>query len=453
MTSAHTLPATTTFTCLAAFVVAFRLWTRFRLVKSPGWDDMLILVAMVGRHTHILKTGTDIGISFQIFSLVFYAFIMIERHFGMGRPMDDLSDGQKVDMMHFLWLSIPFYNAALIFCKLSALVFFTRIFRNRTFLLLVKIFAGCLIAAGLWMVTSAFVFCIPVHDFWSLSRKVRREHCLSEDIVWFTNAGIQILTDLVILVLPMPLISKLQLPTRQKAGIMLVFGLGVFVVATSSVRLYELEQMTHHNDYTKKNAYAAIWSSLEANISIICACLPPLYPLLSRSFSFCFRPQPLHSSPGSKPTHTSNVKHSMPGSRRSSIYERGFGVGIGLDGGVFFNEHFQPAPGGYSASISKVRTDNEDPTTCDGETGIRVVRELRLESDTAPDPFAATMGAGGSSNSPRPSPFLGANEKQDRDLEMGVSTEGEPKSWNSTIEWDLGDFEFPDYKERMNAPI
>jgi hypothetical protein len=24
---------------------------------------------------------------------------------------------------------------------------------------------------------------------------------------------------------------------------------------------------------------------------------------------------------------------------------------------------------------------------------------------------------------------------------------------NPSIEWDLGDFEFPDYKERMNAPI
>lgn len=162
--------------------------------------------------------------------------------------MKDLSDEQRVGMMQvrlppppciflrecsiltstqFLWLSIPFYNASLIFCKLSALCFFTRIFRNRTFLLLVKIFAGCLIAAGLWMVISAFVFCLPIHDFWSLSHKVHRAHCFSKEIVWFANAGVQILTDLVILVLPMPLISKLQLPTRQKAGIMLVFGLGV----------------------------------------------------------------------------------------------------------------------------------------------------------------------------------------------------------------------------------
>lgn len=43
----------------------------------------------------------------------------------------------------------------------------------------------------------------------------------------------------------------------------------------------------------------------------------------------------------------------------------------------------------------------------------------------------------------------------DRDFEMGLrrgsaaGTGGRKPS----VEWDLGDFEFPDYKERMNAPL
>lgn len=43
------------------------------------------------------------------------------------------------------------------------------------------------------------------------------------------------------------------------------------------------------------------------------------------------------------------------------------------------------------------------------------------------------------------------------DLEMaeGASNRsvGNEGRSNPSIEWDLGDFEFPDYKERMNAPI
>lgn len=46
---------------------------------------------------------------------------------------------------------------------------------------------------------------------------------------------------------------------------------------------------------------------------------------------------------------------------------------------------------------------------------------------------------------------------RERDLEMGPMGEGSNSSGkgtgNPSIEWDLGDFEFPDYKERMNAPI
>lgn len=84
-----------------------------------------------------------------------------------------------------------------------------------------------LIIAGLWIVLSGFLFCIPVREFWNLNYKTRTDHCLPEGPVWYANAATQIFTDVVILVLPMPLLSKLHLPRRQKVGIILVFGVGV----------------------------------------------------------------------------------------------------------------------------------------------------------------------------------------------------------------------------------
>jgi hypothetical protein len=51
----------------------------------------------------------------------------------------------------------------------------------------------------------------------------------------------------------------------------------------------------------------------------------------------------------------------------------------------------------------------------------------------------------------------GSPREQEKDLEMGTldshSVRGGGVVSNPSIEWDLGDFEFPDYKERMNAPI
>ena len=151
-----------------------------------------------------------------------------------------------------LWLSVPFYNLSLILSKLSALLFLTSIFRIRPFLITSYILMGFLVIAGLWMVISGFLFCMPVSAFWSTDQDYRSSHCLPEGAVWFTNAGIQIVTDIIILILPMPVLSKLRLPKRQRLGIMLVFGVGICVIATSSARVYELNLLVHGHDYTRK---------------------------------------------------------------------------------------------------------------------------------------------------------------------------------------------------------
>ncbi|GLI76887.1 hypothetical protein PoHVEF18_005165 [Penicillium ochrochloron] len=403
------LAITTTFTILASVTVAIRLWTRFRIVKSPGYDDLLIVSAL-------------------ICSISFYAFILVERHYGLGIHKEYLSDDVIQGQMHYLWLSVPFYNLSLILAKLSVLVLFIRIFRSRKFLICTYSTMAFLIIAGLWMVLSGFLFCIPVRDFWNVNYKEHTGHCLPEGPVWYANAVMQIFTDVAILILPMPLLSKLHLPRRQKVG--------MIVIATSSARLYELTKMIDSHDFTKANSEAAVWSSLEANVSIICACLAPLHPLISRIFSFCFRPQPIHSSPATK-THSTTGTH-LTSSRKHSIYDQSSYP----EGSIYYNDCFYAGPGAYTASISKTNT-NEDEVHREGEDedGIRVVRELRMVSD-AVEP--GEMGG------------FGNEFVHDRDFEMGFrwgSQAGINGVRNTSIEWDLGDFEFPDYKERMNAPI
>ncbi|KAJ5289104.1 hypothetical protein N7478_002134 [Penicillium angulare] len=410
----------TIFTILATLFVALRIWTRFKLVHSPGKDDLLICCALLS-------------------SLLFYAFLLVERNYGLGIPRKDLPDDVIINQLHYLWLSVPFYNLSLILSKLSALFLYIRIFPGRRFLLATYITMGCLIIAGLWMVISGFVFCIPIHDFWTLDRSIHKKNCLPEGPVWYSNAAMQILSDIVIMVLPLPPVLKLQLPRKQKVGIILVFCVGIFVIATSSARVYQLSHMIDGHDLTKTNSEAAVWSSLETNISIICACLLPLYPLISRVFTLCFRPVPLHSSPAPKFQSNTTV---LTGSRKPSVYDH---PPHGPDGGVFFNGVFYSGPGSYTASIAKMdMNDHENEEKEDGhEAGIRVVRELRMESDSA----VPTV----------PSPKLWAHDySKEEDVELGEMGEGSgssAKGTNPSIEWDLDDFEFPDYKERMNAPI
>lgn len=43
----HVVATLTTFTCLATVVVLSRLYTRFRIMRSPGLDDCTIVAALV----------------------------------------------------------------------------------------------------------------------------------------------------------------------------------------------------------------------------------------------------------------------------------------------------------------------------------------------------------------------------------------------------------------------
>lgn len=399
----YVVVVTSAFTGLAVLTVALRLYTRFYVVKAPGLDDLIIIGAL-------------------LVDLPFYAFIILEREYGIGVPMSELSEDEIQRQLFWLWLSIPFYNMTMILAKFSALTLFTRLFRPHPFLMVTYTLMGCLVIIGLWTTLSGFFFCKPVHAFWDPSAEVRNAKCLPDAPVWFTNAALQTITDLVILVLPLPLLWKLQLPKRQKWAIIVVFSLGILIVATSSVRMYPLSVMVAGGDFTDANAQAALWSSLEANVSIICICLPPLHPLLSRMFSFFFLPRPIHS------------RSSKVNSNRTQMTEP-----LRRDGSIWCNELFSPGPASYSASISRVDTNEE---TQENEEGIRVKRELRMQSDTLHTPVLRPHSA-------RSLHF---------DMEMGEGTTRSKTAHakqcsNPSVERDFGEFEFPDYKERMNAPI
>ncbi|KAF7714837.1 Uncharacterized protein PECH_000034 [Penicillium ucsense] len=410
------------FLVLAIIFVTARLWTRFRIVKAPGYDDLMIILAL-------------------ICAIALSAMVFVELHYGLGKPGETLSKSSFQGHLFFLWLAIPLYNTSLILAKLSALIFLLRVFRARRFVIFTYGFMAVLTAAGLWMLFSSIFLCRPIHKFWDVSYPRDRGYCLPRQPIWYFNAGFQIASDMVILVMPMPMLWKLHLPWRQKAGIIAVFGTGIVVIAISIARTLEL-RLLFLWDFSKNNGKAATWSSLEADVSIICACMAPMHPLLSRIFSWCFRPQPLHSSPATKTRSVSGTTAHLTSSRKHSIYDPNC-----PDGGMQYQDYFFSGPGSYTASVSKIDT-NEDALGHHGgsdEDGIRVVRELRMVSDVAPTP-----------------PILTPGWDQSRDIEMEAGFHFKSQAAQAAdginhhdfqYECDLGDFEFPDYKERMNAPV
>ena len=83
-------------------------------------------------------------------------------------------------------------------------------------------------------------------------------------------------TDILLLVLPLPMIVKLQMPAIQKAGLICVFCVGSATAVTSGVRLVLLFPMLKTLDQTWAIVTPGIWILIEANLVIITGALPTM---------------------------------------------------------------------------------------------------------------------------------------------------------------------------------
>jgi hypothetical protein len=66
--------------------------------------------------------------------------------------------------------------------------------------------------------------CMPVATFWDPDVG---GFCLDNGTIWYVMAGVNVVTDFAVFTMPIPVISSLHLPTRQKAMLLIVFTLGI----------------------------------------------------------------------------------------------------------------------------------------------------------------------------------------------------------------------------------
>ena len=116
------------------------------------------------------------------------------------------------------------YCLSLTFTKVSILLQYLRIFTTKQFRVSCWALLGFVAVYGTWSVFSSIFGCMPVAYFWD--KTIKGGHCMNQYAVWFTSAAVNIVTDFAIIILPMPVLWRLNMPLKQKRALMLVFALG-----------------------------------------------------------------------------------------------------------------------------------------------------------------------------------------------------------------------------------
>ena len=117
------------------------------------------------------------------------------------------------------------YSFAVAFSKLAILALYLRIFIEKRSRLVIWILAA-IVAATPFAVSLATVFqCSPVRYAWD--KDILRGTCIDAQKLYLYCGLPNIITDVVILLLPIPMIVKLHADKSHKFGISIVFFLGI----------------------------------------------------------------------------------------------------------------------------------------------------------------------------------------------------------------------------------
>ncbi|KAI1175977.1 hypothetical protein F4777DRAFT_548016 [Nemania sp. FL0916] len=253
------------FVTLMLVAVLIRLFVCARLAKGWGWNDYTCFIAAIGSVTH---------------TIVYLVFLQLH-------PLRNIYNESVASFSssysgQFISVNGITYLFAIFFTKISIILLYQLLFGvNRAFRLFTRVtlVIFCLFYPPIAGASIAFLARCNVLDTVREHDTSLRLFCSTFSYyVLFINASFNVATDFWLLLLPIPIIAKLQVSLKQKLGIGAIFAGGLGACAASIARLVVISVNFDTVEVTLVlNTFAEL-SIVEVNIGIIVACAP-CFPL------------------------------------------------------------------------------------------------------------------------------------------------------------------------------
>ncbi|KAG9189456.1 hypothetical protein G6011_06324 [Alternaria panax] len=284
------------FASISTILVGLRLYHR-ALIKRFYWDDGLICMAWA------LAVAQ---------ASVFLKFVVLT---SQGHHIWNTSTPtveQRVEADKWNMAQQLLYNPILCLVKASILAFLLRLGDQRMFIYwsLIALWwfnMGHLVSVFF----AALTQCLPIHMYWDhyymdkiIDGKIVNPNYDCYDMATFSlvTAGLAILTDVLILLVPAAMMWNLRMSLRQKLAVSAVLSVGWIVAILSIIRFKAFYDFWYASSTSADPTYnvTITLSGIEANVAIMTACGPALKALVTRYTPHLF-------SSRSSTRHTTNV--------------------------------------------------------------------------------------------------------------------------------------------------
>ncbi|KAL4881786.1 hypothetical protein BJY04DRAFT_227572 [Aspergillus karnatakaensis] len=249
---------------LSVIVTTLRFYVRIRILRSLGWDDAFILLALMC-------------------AIVNTVLVTLSVQSGTGRHMEDLSHSQQIASAKYQLLSQGFHVMATNWGKVSVALFLVRIISE------VKqhkraMYAGIVIMTVVNVVGVYTVYgqCTPVAKTWDYIGVEGRcwPDGAQRDYAYF-QGSFSALSDFLLAIYPLFTIKNLQMATKVKVGLGFVLSLGIIAMIAAIVKTIHLAALAAHENATWDMVDLTVWVAVEQYFIILAACIPALTPLFN----------------------------------------------------------------------------------------------------------------------------------------------------------------------------
>ncbi|KAF2197643.1 hypothetical protein GQ43DRAFT_380508, partial [Delitschia confertaspora ATCC 74209] len=261
-------------------IVAFRLYCRYIRMHTIHLFDYFIIGAL------LVTWGNTVLNYYQV-------------TFGAGVHFPDLITPKRPQVLHAIFGTLitwyiyrMSYPVALCLVKFSLLFFYRTLATSCNFRRIVTItiaFVGIYTAS---MIIAGAFQCRRPSDAWSITGYLAwispptklthgkathpaRQKCFDPTYLWAAFAGVNLFTDIVVLVLPIPMLLSLRLPLTKRLGLVSIFSLGFLAIVASSLRVWILtlwaESVASQQKY---GTDLLLWGQVEINSGIVSASIP-----------------------------------------------------------------------------------------------------------------------------------------------------------------------------------
>ncbi|KAI9726364.1 MAG: hypothetical protein M1828_001638 [Chrysothrix sp. TS-e1954] len=254
---------------VALIFMAMRLYVGMCIKKPLGWDFVWAATAM-------------------IFGIAGQGFLVGAVANGMGNHVELLDPHQIDRAVLFDTISISILLIGYCPGKIAIIAFLLRI-QGPTHVKKARFLYFLAASNVLLNFTQAIIIwfqCDPPAKLWNsnLPGKCSTADHVNSDLGYLQGSWSSA-TDLILATYSPVVFRRLQLPVKQKIGIMCLLGAGILACVCGCIRTVQIHRVRNVTDRTGNLAYLSLWAWTEFWILVIAGSLPLLRPLFARMIS------------------------------------------------------------------------------------------------------------------------------------------------------------------------